>query len=161
MKLRLAGILILSIALNLPRLGQAMVVETGVLPGFAMRGQTLGVLHLNSRLLFGTEYFRLGPYAGLRTLAPQVIDTFYGGAIRIGNERYFELQAGLFERKFSQPGTSDLKGKGLIANMIYGMHLSPHLGIDVVLSGKRIDSGSLDKRTIIDLIPLFTVRWDI
>jgi len=138
-----------------------MVFETGALPGFAMRGQTIGVLHLNSRLLFGAEYFRLGPYAGFRTLAPQVMDTSYGGAIRIGNESYFELQAGLFERSFTQPGTSDLKGKGFIVNMIYGMHLSPHLGLDVVLSGKRIASGSLDKRTVVDLIPLFTVRWDI
>lgn len=151
---------ILLASLILHSTSQALVLEAGILPGLAIRGQALGVLRVNSRILIGSEFFKLGPFGDFQSLAPQVIDTSYGAALRIGQDSYFELQGGYFQRRFSQEGTTDLDGKGFIVNMIYGLHLSPHLGIDVVLSGKRISSGTLDKRTIIDLIPLFTMRSD-
>lgn len=132
----------------------------GVLPGLAMRGQTIGVLRLNGRLLFGGDFIWLGAYGDFESLAPQVVDTSYGGALRVGHEIYVEAQAGYFHRDFQQPGTKDLRGSGGAANLIFGMEVSPHLGVDLVLSGKRISDGSLDKRTIVDLLPLITIRGD-
>lgn len=144
--------------IHLPASGTLAAV--GVLPGLAMRGQTLGVLRLNGRFLIGGDYFWFGPYGDYQSLAPQVTDKAYGGAIRIGHDWYMEAQAGHFERTFKQPGTAKLTGRGFSANLIFGMHLSPHLGVDFALASKRITDGTLDKRWIIDFLPLLTIRGE-
>ncbi|MGE3758079.1 MAG: hypothetical protein AB7H97_09995 [Pseudobdellovibrionaceae bacterium] len=131
-----------------------------VLPGFAVRGQMLGVLRMNGRFLMGGDWISIGPYGEYESLAPQVVDTSYGAALRFGHESYVELQAGYFRRDFQQPGTPQKDGKGFSANVIYGIGLSPHFAVDIALAGKRIASGSLDKRWIIDLLPLIAIRGD-
>ena len=138
----------------------AATLQTGVLPGFSMRGQAIGVMRMNARFLFGGDFFKIGPYGDFQTLAPQTVDSSYGGALRLGIESFVELQMGYFSRSFKQEGSEDKNGKGLAANLIYGMNLSPHLGVDVTLSAKRISSGSLDKRLIVDLLPLIAIRSD-
>lgn len=137
-----------------------MEFAMSALPGLALRGQALGVLRANGRLLFGGDWFWLGPFGDFESLAPQVIDTAYGGALRIGHEYYVEAQFGSFRREFHQPGSENLSGKGFAANLIYGQQLSPHFGVDIALTAKRISSGTLDKRWIVDLLPLLSVRGD-
>jgi hypothetical protein len=77
-----------------------------------------------------------------------------------GLEYYVEAQFGSFRREFHQPGSENLSGKGFAANLIYGQQLSPHFGVDIALTAKRISSGTLDKRWIVDLLPLLSVRGD-
>ncbi len=152
--------LIFIILLGTSGIGHATELQAGVLPGLAMVGQAIGVFRVNARLLFGGDFVALGPYGDFKSLAPQVIDTEYGAALRIGHDFYLEAQGGAFHRQFRQPGSSNLSGNGFVAHAIAGWHLSPHFGVDLDLSAKRIASGSLEKRWIVDLLPLLTVRTD-
>ena len=135
------------------------MIGVGILPGVAMRGQTIGVFRINTRALLG-GFVSVGPFAEYRSLAPQVNDVSYGGAIRVGQTSFIEAQFGYFERSFSQTGSENLKGRGFAGNLIYGMRFSPYLGVDLMLAGKRISSGTLDKRWILDLVPLFSIHGD-
>jgi hypothetical protein len=154
------GKLLLFVAAAFSAAACATEFQVGVLPGFSARGQAMAVLRLDATLLFGGDAFKFGPYGFFEALAPQVIDTSYGGAIRLGNESYLQIQGGIFRRSFKQEGSPAMSGQGFSGELIYGMHLTPHVGIDVVLSGKRISSGDLDKRWIVDLLPVITVRGD-
>jgi hypothetical protein len=133
-------------------------LQAGLLPSFLLQDGPVGLLRVDTTLLFGGDFIWFGPYAAYEGVSPQVTDTSLGAALRFGNEDYFELQGGYFHRVFEQTGTPAMNGNGFSGSLIYGLHLSPHLGLALVLSGKRISSGTLDKRWIVDLLPLFTAR---
>jgi len=137
---------------------QALELQSAFLPTFLYRQGPVSVLRADLTLLTGTDTIQLGPYASYEGITPQVTDTTEGAALRIGHDNYAEIQAGYFQRTFSQKGTPTETGKGFAATIAYGMHLSPHLGVAIDLSGKRITNGALEKRWIIDLLPLFTAR---
>lgn len=139
---------------------RSAVFETGILPGVMYRGQTISVLRLNSRLLFGNDFLWVGPYGDYQSLSPQVTDTSYGAAFRIGKDIFFEMQGGYFRRSFRQTGTDEMTGAGFTANLILGFHLAPYAGIDLALMGKRISNGDLERRWIVDFLPLITVRGE-
>lgn len=139
----------------------ASELQIGALPSFQYRNGFVGLLRADATLLFGVDFIKLGPYGMYEGISPQVTDTSYGAALRFGNEAYFQLQGGFFHRVFSQTGTGTLNGKGFSAALVGGWHLSPHLGVDVVLSSKRIESGTLGRRWIIDLLPLLTFRAEL
>lgn len=152
---------LLLICLLLGLRAEAIELQMGVLPSFQYRNGFVGLLRTDLTLLFGTDFYKLGPFAMYQGISPQVTDTSYGAAIRIGNEAYFQLQGGYFHRVFNQTGTGTLNGKGFAAGLVGGWHISPHVGVDVVLSAKRIDSGTLNRRWIVDLLPLITFRVDL
>ena len=127
-------------------------------PGFGYSGQAIGVFRADTSLLLGSDFFSAGIYGGYHHFSPQATDTSYGLALHIGNDWYFELQAGVFYRAFEQTGTDKLTGNGYAANLIFGKKLNNYIGIDATLSGKRISNGSLARRTIVDLLPMITIR---
>lgn len=139
----------------------ASQIKTAVFPAMNYNGELTGVFRLDTVLLIGDNPFFIGPYFGLHTQSPQVTDTMYGGALHIGSDHYFELQGGVLNRVFTQTGTQTLTGSGYMGNMVFGINMSPHLGFDIVFSAKRISEGTLDKRWIYNLLPMFTVRGDL
>lgn len=137
---------------------QAAQLKAGLFPALNFNGELTGVFRLDTALLLHTGFFSVGPYAGIHVQTPQVTDTIYGAAIHIGQFNYFEIQAGVLNRTFTQKGTSTLTGSGFAGNLIYGTNLNSTIGIDAVFSVKRISEGSLDKRWIYQLSPMFTLR---
>lgn len=138
--------------------GHASQLKIGVFPGVGYSGQSIAVFRADTVLLFGTDTFSAGVYGGYHNFSPQTVDNSYGLALHAGHDYYFEMQAGIFSRAFQQLGTDKLTGSGYSANLILGMTLNSFVGLDLTLSGKRIASGSLDRRTIIDLLPLIALR---
>lgn len=141
-------------------LSQAAEIKLGVFPGFSYSGQTVGVLRANTSVLFGSDVFLAGVYGEYDAFFPEVNDTSGGLALHIGKDYYFEFQAGVFTRTFEQSGTNKLTGTGYAANLIFGGNLNSWLGLDLALLGKQITSGGLDKRTIVDLLPLIAMRME-
>lgn len=108
-------------------------------------------------MLVGSGSFGAGAYIGHEIISENVTDQTFGAAIRFGQQEFFELQGGAFVRKFIQYQTA-LEGKGVAAHLIYGTHINNLFGLSLGLSGKRITSG-MEKRTIVTLLPLLTLRW--
>lgn len=135
-------------------------MKAGIFPALNYNGELTGVFRLDTALLLGGEFFSFGPYGGFHAQTPQVIDTIYGAAIHIGQSYYVEIQGGVLNRTFTQKGTEKMTGSGFAGNLIFGTNLSPAFGIDAVLSAKRISEGSLDKRWIYQLLPMFTLRGE-
>lgn len=138
----------------------ASQLKAGVFPALSYNGEASTLFRLDTVFLLGGDSFSFGPYVGLHAQSPQT-DIIYGGAIHIGNEYYAELQAGILKRTFTQASGDTLTGNGVAGNLIFGVSLSSHLGVDVVLSGKRISDGTLDQRTIYNLLPMFTIRGEL
>ena len=136
----------------------AMELQSSFLPGYLYRSGGVGVLRADTTLMWGGDYFWLGPYALYENVNPQATDTSVGAAFRLGKDQYIEVEGGLFQRSFTQPGTTSLSGSGYSASLVFGFHLSPHWGASLAATGKRISSGSLEQRTIVDLFPLFMAR---
>lgn len=136
----------------------AVELQTSFLPSYLYRLGGVAVLRADTTLLIGGDYFWIGPYALYEGVDPQATDTSYGAAIRIGHDEYFEIDAGYFQRVFAQTGSLALTGTGYSGSLVYGWHLSPHLGVSLAATAKRISSGTLEKRTTIDLLPLFSMR---
>lgn len=154
--MRMGIIILLAFGFSLE--GRAAVeFKSNLLPSFAAIGRSDLVLSTHNTLLFGGDAFRAGLYAAYETISVNTTDTSVGAALRFGKDSYFEMQGGSFRRGFSQSGTS-LSGTGFSANLIYGFHLTPHWGLALFLSGKRISGGDLDKRWIVDLLPFLSLR---
>ena len=77
-----------------------------------------------------------------------VTDSGYGAALKFGDEWNLEFSGGYFERNYQGS-----KGKGFFVAMIPGFNLHKNLGISIPIIAKKIESGNLDKRTIIDVVP--------
>lgn len=135
----------------------ATEIKSNFLPSFAAVGKADLVFSSHNTILFGTSGFYFGPYGSWETISGNVTDQAYGVALRIGEKTFAELQGGYFQRNFSQEQTK-LKGNGFIANLGVGTHLNDVFGVTVFASGKRIESGTLDKRWIIDLLPFLNLR---
>ena len=138
----------------------ASQIKAGIFPGLNYNGELTGVFRLDTVFLLGGESFLIGPFGGVHTQSPQVTDTIYGAAIHVGKDYYFEIQGGILNRTFTQRGSQTLNGSGYAGNLVFGIILSPALGIDVVASAKRISEGTLDKRWIYQVLPMFTLRGD-
>jgi hypothetical protein len=136
----------------------AMELQTSFLPSYLYRAEGVGVLRADTTLLLGGDYFWFGPYAFYENVSPQATDTSVGAALRIGHEQYLGLEGGAFQRTFTQTGTGTLTGSGYSASLIWGFHVSPHWGASIAATAKRISTGSLEQRTIVDLLPLFSAR---
>ena len=135
----------------------ATEIKSNFLPSFAAVGKADIVFSSHNTILFGTSGFYFGPYGAWETISENVTDHAYGAALRIGEKTFAELQGGYFQRNFSQEQTK-LKGNGFIANLGVGTHLNDVFGVTVFASGKRIESGTLDKRWIVDLLPFLNLR---
>jgi hypothetical protein len=134
-------------------------IKMAIFTGFGHSGQSIGAFRADTVALYG-GYFSAGIFGSYHNFAPQVVDTSYGLALHVGTDWYVELQAGIFNRTFQQVGTEKLVGDGYSGNLVFGMNLSPNLGIDIALSVKRISKGELTKRTIVDLLPLIAIRTE-
>ncbi|MBC7741499.1 MAG: hypothetical protein H7061_04840 [Bdellovibrionaceae bacterium] len=139
---------------------QASQFKAGIFPALNYNGELTGVFRIDTVVLLGKDFFSVGPYVGIHAQTPQVSDTIYGAAIHIGHAYYFEIQGGVLNRTFTQDRTQKLTGSGMAGNLIFGINLSPSIGIDVVFSTKRISEGSLDKRWIYQLLPIFTLKGE-
>lgn len=135
----------------------AVELKSSFLPSVAFVNRSDIVFTSHNTLLFGTGQMWVGGYFGHEIISENVTDQTIGGALRFGQQTFFEIQGGAYTRKFTQYQT-DLKGKGFAAQLIYGTHLNNYFGLSAALSGKRITSG-MEKRTIITLLPLLTLRW--
>lgn len=130
--------------------------KSSFLPSVAFVNRSDIVFTSHNTLLFGAANFWAGGYFGHEIISENVTDQTLGAAVRFGQQQFFEIQGGAFVRKFTQYET-DLEGKGFAAQFIYGTHLNNFFGLSLALSGKRINSG-MEKRTIITLLPLLTLR---
>jgi len=133
--------------------------KTNFLPSAAIVGRADYVFSSHNTLMVGWDSFRAGGYAAFEAISENVVDQSFGGALRVGNDKYVELQAGYFVRNFKQHET-ELEGKGVSGNLILGTHFSQNFGLALFLSGKRINSG-MDKRTIVDLLPFLSLRAEL
>jgi hypothetical protein len=141
----------------MPASSKAVELQSNFFPSFALAGRLDFILSTHNTVMFGGEGFKAGAYGAFESLSINVVDTAYGAAVRFGEQRYVEIDGGLFQRRFTQPGTH-LTGKGWSANVIYGAHLTPHFGLALFASVKRIQAGDMDRRWIYDLLPFFTLR---
>lgn len=134
----------------------AFEIKSNFLPslGFVNRADVVFTSH--NTLLYGSGHFWAGAYAGHEIISENVTDQTFGAAVRFGQQQFFEIQGGALVRKFTQYQTN-LEGKGAAIQFIYGTHLNNYFGLSAGLSGKRITSG-MEKRTIITLLPLLTLR---
>lgn len=137
--------------------GAAFEIKSSLLPSIAFINRTDIVFTSHNTLLFGSGDFWGGAYVGHEVISENVTDQTLGGALRYGQQQFFEIQGGAFVRKFTQYQTN-LEGKGFAAQLLYGTHLNSVFGLSLGLSGKRINSG-MEKRTIITLLPLLSLRW--
>src|SRR5690242_7654211 len=97
---------------------QALVeFKSNFLPSAAVVGRADLVFSSHNTLLFEMGWLSVGGYAAYETISENVSDQSYGGALRFGKETYFEVQAGAFQRNFTQEST-ELKGKGISGNLI-------------------------------------------
>lgn len=135
----------------------AFEIKSNFLPSIAFINRADVVFTSHNTLLFGTGNFWGGAYVGHEVISENVTDQTFGGAIRFGQQQFVEIQGGAFVRKFTQYQTN-LEGKGFSAQLLYGTHLNNVFGLSLGLSGKRINSG-MEKRTIITLLPLLSLRW--
>ena len=136
-----------------------MELKSNLLPSYAAVGENDFLLSTHNTLLFGFKEFKLGGYFGYEPMHSYLVDQSVGAAIRFGESNYFEFQAGGFQRSFKQQGRT-YKGKGFIANALYGKHWG-RWSLSLLLTGKRISSGDLDKRWIIDFLPYLGFRVEI
>ncbi len=142
----------------LPTYSQAAFeIKSSLLPSIAFINRSDVVFTSHNTLLFGAGDFWGGAYIGHEVISENVTDQTLGGALRYGQQQFFEIQGGAFVRKFTQYQTS-LEGKGFAVQLLYGTHLNSVFGLSLGLSGKRINSG-MEKRTIITLLPLLSLRW--
>jgi hypothetical protein len=131
-------------------------IKSSFLPSFASVNRNDVVFTSHNTLLFGSANFWAGAYVSHEIISENVTDQTLGAAIRFGQQQFFEIQGGAYVRKFTQYKT-DLEGKGFATHLIYGAHINNYFGLSLGLSAKRIDSG-MDKRTIVTLLPLLTLR---
>lgn len=134
----------------------AIEIKSSLLPSVAIVGKSDLVLSSHNTLLFGGPRFKVGPYIGYEVLSSNQNDLTYGAAIRFGDQKFLEIQGGIFERDFHQQNLR-LKGKGFAGNLIFGVYLNNYFGIDLALTYKRIESG-MDKRTVLELLPFFGLK---
>lgn len=132
-------------------------IKSSFLPSIAVVNRADIVFTSHNTLLFGSGAFWAGAYVGHEVISENATDQTLGGAVRFGQQDFFEIQGGAFTRHFTQYQT-DLEGKGFAAQFIYGKHLNSVFGLSLALSAKRITSG-MEKRTIITLLPLLSLRW--
>lgn len=80
-------------------------------------------------------------------------DSGYGVGIRYEGNLFFEIDGGYFKRKFS-----GRQGEGFFASLITGKHVGKYFSLALPIIVKRIDSGSLDSRWIVDVFPYLGLR---
>lgn len=134
----------------------AFEIKSSFIPSIAFINRTDIIFTSHNTLLVGSDNFWGGFYYGHEIISENVTDQTVGGALRFGQQTFFEMQGGAFVRKFTQYQTN-LEGRGFAAQFIYGTHLNNYFGLSLGLSGKRINSG-MDKRTIVTLLPLLSLR---
>ncbi|MBI2521005.1 MAG: hypothetical protein HYV97_11325 [Bdellovibrio sp.] len=148
-------LLVLLSGFSLPAIA-TMELKSNLLPSYAAVGKNDFILSSHNTLLFGFKEFKLGAYFGYEPMHSYLVDQSVGAAIRFGESNFFELQAGGFQRNFKQQGRT-YKGTGFIVNALYGKHWG-RWSLSLLLTGKRISSGDLDKRWIIDFLPYLGFR---
>lgn len=111
------------------------------------------LIRSNNSILVGGEGFSFGANYLYDPLHSYVTDSGYGGAIKFGEQKFFQLSGGYFERKYKS-----LKGKGFYATAVLGWQWSEHFSVSIPIIAKRITNGGLDKRWIIDMIPYLGLR---
>lgn len=105
----------------------------------------------HNTVLVGFKSFLVGGYFSLQTPGHNTTDTAYGASARFGDQSFFELQGGYYERKFKTDKT--LKGKGVIVNLVFGQKLTNFFSLSVIVSAKKIMSGDLHKRLTVKTLP--------
>ena len=78
---------------------QAFEFKSNMLASLSSSGSSDLIVATHNTFLVG-GVLKIGPYFAYERLHSYVTDTTAGGAIRIGEKTYFELQAGVYQRAF-------------------------------------------------------------
>ena len=129
--------------------------KTSFYGSFLSFGRSDLILSTHNTILFGSENIKFGGFYSFESYQSNTTDTAIGGAFRVGESTFLELQGGAYQRKFEAHST--LKGKGIMGNIIIGKHFGDYFGLSFMLIGKKITSG-MDKRLIVKALPYFSLR---
>ncbi|MDA8791753.1 hypothetical protein N9N67_00835 [Bacteriovoracaceae bacterium] len=139
-----------------PSLYSVVEFKSNIFFSFATVGTNDAISSSHNTLLMGSDNVKVGGYFGHENRHGSTTDTSAGGAIRIGENTYFELNGGAFKRTYKYNET-ELEGVGVSGNIILGKHLSKNVGVSLLVNGKHITKG-MDKRWIYTLLPYIGLR---
>ena len=78
----------------------------------------------------------------------ELIDTSVGGFYKFGKKTYYEFGAGVLSRKLG-----NLSSTGVKAHAQYGFMVTNSISLSVSLIYKKLLSGDLEKRSLLDALP--------
>ncbi len=112
------------------------------------------LIRSNNSILMGGVGLSFGINYLHDPLHSYITDSGYGGVIKFGDRTFFEMAGGYFERKYD-----DLKGRGFYLVLMGGRQWSNNFSVSIPIIIKRIASGDLEKRWMVDVIPYFGLRF--
>ena len=137
-------------------MAKALEWKTNLLTSMNTNGDFDLIFNTHNTILFG-EGLKIGPYLGYERLHSYVTDMAYGGALRLGDKGFVELQGGRLERRFRDH--VNLTGKGFVINLMVGTEFNNIFGFTLLFSAKKIETG-MDPRWIYKVLPYLGVTLD-
>jgi hypothetical protein len=133
----------------------ALEWKSNILSSINSTGEFDLIFNSHNTLMVGGK-LKLGPYLGYERLHSYVTDLAYGGALRLGDKSFMELQGGYLERQFRDYQT--LTGKGYVINLLFGSSFTDTFGFTLLFSAKKIETG-MDPRWIYKVLPYLGVTF--
>lgn len=145
------------IVLLTPQWGRAAFeVKTNLFFSNLTSGDSDLYLRSHNMIYLGFSSFQIGPFYNYEPLHSYVTDQSYGLALKWGSSLYFEIGGGVYERKYEEQ-----KGKGMMGSLTLGKTLSKIISVSLTTIYKSLQSGDLEKRDMVDLLPYIGFRFEM
>lgn len=111
----------------------------------------------HNSLFFGSSYLKFGVVGLYEPMHSYLTDSGAGVGMKVGETQFVVLGAGYLHRKFE-----DVYGaEGAFGMVMYGYQFNDYFSISVPVIYKQFSNGDLESRSIIDVHPLFGLRWTL
>lgn len=136
-------------------------IKTNLFSSFANIGQPdLVALSHNTILFELTEGLHAGLLYSFESYSQTTTDQTQGCALRLGGTSYLELQGGALLRLHTENGRK-LSSQGWSGSLVLGHHLNSWLGVALFLTNRRLASGDLAPRSIVEAMPYLNLRFNL
>ncbi len=123
-------------------------IQVGTENNFFIQGSMAAGIVSRNYLVAGGGGVYAGPVAYFNIPYLDFTENIFGLSLRFGESFLFGIDAGILNRK-----VFDLKGKGYAGALVMGYNISQRVHISVPILYRRINSGELQERQELSVVP--------